>query len=356
MSSSIENDTRNIRVGKNCNSKKNHTLEAPSYRIIINKIRYDEFVPQVIGSQGKFQFCESRFVFTTRLEKLLLVEFKFNKFPALSKLEHISKTALREISSHFNIKLHFHHFSFNGTNILEIYSKLVQSPCPTRKESGYSSDSSKKSDGNSWRKKADVPSALSPPVRHAGELEAATFNSSPVIMPIVRTSSATQTSSTPSTSTDDIKSSAPAAPVSKTPALINRVPLDYTSSEFNEKMFHSRLSDNVTFSRTRDVLAYFESHKSATYQGESYVSTMNMLANDGINTTPANLRIIYFSLLRQRGFTDSEITKDLENRKNYILTDTVMRVTNAERTFHQRYSSGAEYRMGTCDPELCTIT
>lgn len=352
MSSSSYSDARITSAIKKSNSKKNPVLESPSYKIVIDKIRYDEFVPTVIKEEGKFNYCESRFVFTDRMEKLLLVEFKFKKFPALSKLEFISKTIVKELNVHFKINSSFHHFSFNGTNVLEIYIKLHQSPVPKKKDSAYHSDSSKNSDGNSWRRRETPPQSTPP--RHAGELEMKSFNSSPVVMPIIRTSAATQTSmALSSTSTDDSQSAATITPA-KTPA--NAIPLDYASLEFNEKIYHSRLSDNVTFSRTRDVLAYYESHRSATYQGESYVSTMNMLANDGLNTTPTNLRKIYFSLLKQRGFTDQEINKDLENRKNYILTDTVMRVSNAERTFHQRYSSGQEYKRGTCDPELCTIT
>lgn len=322
----------------------------------MDKIRFDQYVPPCLN-MTKYHYCETRYIINNTVKKMLLVEYKFQITPALNSIQNLSKLAVNEINRHYNVNFSFDHVSFNGTNIIEIYAILHQSPAASRKSSGYSSTSSsapKPNDFISWRKVE-----CEPPIRRSGELEVTTFNASPVIVPIVRTSSSSQTEAPtqqPTVIDDSSSENTNPPPASQVTSAPNSRPFDYSSVEYNENIFFSRLSNNVAFSRARDVLSYFEDHRTSTYQGETYLSTINQLANDGIAIAPTDLRKVYYSLLKTRGFTVPQIEADLKSRRNYILTDAVMRAERAETVFHKRYTSGKEYTIGRCDPELCTIT
>lgn len=356
MSSSSEMTLRVGQVSKRAPSTKFSKVNV-SYKTLVDKIRHEMFVPTNFKT-AKYHYCETRFVIAKDVKKYILIEFKFLETPGLISLLKSVPTAVAQMNSFYKTSMIYDHASFNGTNILEIYVSLQKSPTVVRRhqDHGYSSASTscteRRVDYISWRKESTQAPEMPP--RHSGETEIGTFNSSSVIMPIIRTSTASQTTDLQPKEEVPSPPVTPASTTTKSPASCE-IGLDYTTVDFNEKMYHSRLSDNISYSRARDVLAYFEDHKDSMYQGETYTSTMNMLANSGINVTPSKLRTIYYSLHLERGFSKEQVDADLKKRKDYILTDSVLRVHRAEIVFHQRYSS-SQYRLGRCDPELCTIT
>lgn len=318
----------------------------------MDKIRFDQYLPTSLES-AKYHYCETRFVIGDTITKQLLIEYKFQTTPKLTHIKSLADAAVRDINSHYKCNLVIDHVSYNGLNIIEIYTTIKRTPTIRKKtyrpSSGYSSSTSNSHrDTISWRKAAEQPF-----VRQAGELESVSFNNSIVTMPIIRTSTSSQTEEQ---SPETPESSTTNEPVVQPPALKTQAhPFEYGALEYNNAIYHSRLSDNVAFNRTRDLLAYFEDHKTSNYQGETFVSTMNHLANSGLNMAPSKLREVYSSLLLSRGFTIQQINADLESRRNFIKTDQVMRADRAEAVFYRRFSDRG-YKRGSCDPELCTIT
>lgn len=327
----------------------------------LQRIRYAEPHYRFEGIETRFHFAEMRYLIISNVRKHLFVEFKLQSPVAHAKLRTLSDFLTLQLRKQFLLDLELRQAAYNGTNIIELYLNVTSSPKRDRKkvqtsvDSGMTSNPETSSDIEFASSKSSsvertietketgkiTTSTIDDIKPRTGELYRSTFNGNSTILPTVRTSSGTQTQS-------DVTPRPP-------PSNYKAVPLVYDDATTHRRMLKAKLSDNTVFNRVRDYLAYFESNRDITFEGETYFSIKNLLINDGLNLSDHDLSKLYLEMMLERGFSEHEVFHDIRLRKRYMHAKRLAYVIRTESTIYARNKTVRPAPTGTCDPECCII-
>lgn len=296
-------------------------------------------------------------LFLSKPTKYVMVEFSTSATLYPNRVLAAATAYINSLEESLQLKLYIRQIATNLKNIIEVYVQPTSPPRTSRTSTSVKkvcSDSLEESTRINFVRQKDCTSTdASPPPRHTSTtsledevlrhqgLTTTSFDTKPVLTPILHRSQAAQTS-TSCALNDHVEG--------KSNTLRKTFIPSHTS-------INKQRITGLHYHLVRKYLAYF--HQPNTFHnGDSHVSTTLQLMSEGLPVRE-ELRTLYFEAMRDRGFENNVIERDLEQLFHYY---NVLRVNHlaasrksVEDYYYGRVSTRGPPPIGTSDPLCCVL-
>lgn len=125
---------------------------------------------------------------------------------------------------------------------------------------------------------------------------------------------------------------------------LEMVEYKYPHKPFESDRFYllNRLAVNEIFDRARKILAFFGSHKNICYNGDTYISLMAALHNDGVKVSVEDLETLYYEFFELRDVKKEDVESDLRMFSENITTHRLLHLAAASEAATTYY--GGQHR------------
>lgn len=296
------------------------------------------------GAELVHHFSELKMLFVSRPAKYVLVEFKTSVTLFPSKVTDAANTYVKLLEEHLRQKLYIRQIAYNMKNIVEVYLQPTTTPRALRKappSSGFSDCSSTDTTSPS---RTSRPPSLEVEVSTLQGFNITSFDRKPVLAPILHRSQAIQT----------------AQPSSSEPVVMESKPLTKTFIPSHSTINKQRVTGQH-FHLARKYLAYFKTPHTF-HNGDSHVTCTLQLLTEGLPVSE-ELKTLYYEAMRERGFTDNQISYDLKCLTQHYNVLRVNHLANSQKSVADYYHGRVQAvspaptspALAGCDPECCTL-
>lgn len=193
------------------------------------------------------------------------------------------------------------------------------------------------------------PSVLFKSAPAPGELKLQSFNGKQILQPVIFVSTGTDpvevaTVSETATVSEKIVHVEEVVSRNYVEGKFNKeiVEYKYPNRPYQEEKFYmlNRLAVNEIYERVRKVLAFFGTNKQICYNGDTYLSLMTTLHNDGVKVNEQELRSLYYEFFELRGVSKIDVDNDLSMYSANIATHRMLHLTAAAAVARDLYEPG----------------